>query len=143
MSGKNSRLNRIYNGIKTRCYNKKRSAYKNYGERGIMICQEWASHNTGWQSFKKWAMANGYKDDLTIDRIDNNKGYSPDNCRWVTRLVQGNNTRRNHYVKYNNTVKTLSEWCRELELNYDRTEQRINKLKWTVERAFTTKGRVR
>lgn len=144
----NTKLNRIYHGMILRCYDTNRSAFKDYGGRGITVCDDWnnrekvpSAYNAtkGWLSFKEWAVEHGYKEGLTLDRIDNNKGYSPENCRWVTRTVQMNNTRRNRFVEYKGVSKTLSEWCRELELNYDKIERRINKLGWSVEKALETK----
>jgi len=82
------RLNEIYYNIKKRCYNEKHKDYYNYGARGIQMCEEWKNDR---YSFLDWAYSSGYEDDLTIDRIDNLKGYSPDNCRWVTRADNNRN----------------------------------------------------
>lgn len=92
-----SRLHRIWFNIKKRCRNKNYPEYNSYGGRGIDICDDWFDD---FESFYQWSMNNGYKDDLTIDRIDNDKGYSPDNCRWTTPAEQSINKRNNIYVEY-------------------------------------------
>lgn len=86
-----SRLYRIYYKMKERCYRPENDNYKYYGGRGITICAEWLKD---FSVFAKWAMANGYADNLTIDKIDNEKGYSPDNCRWITIQEQQKNKRK-------------------------------------------------
>lgn len=134
-----SRLNRIYRAMKTRCYNANAKSYKWYGARGITICEEWQDYS----EFKNWAHSNGYESDLTIDRIDGDKGYSPENCRWVSMKVQSNNRRSNHRVTYGNEVKSLAEWCEKKGMSYKRVEARIKKLGWTVERALETKDAAR
>lgn len=88
--GRKTRLYRIWDGMKARCTRPSHKSYKNYGSRGITICAEWLND---FGAFQKWALAHGYQDDLTIDRIDNDKGYSPDNCRWVTMADQSRNKR--------------------------------------------------
>ena len=103
-----SRIYRCYRDMLNRCINQNIVNYKNYGGRGIIVCQEWQDD---FMSFYNWSVANGYTNDLTIDRIDNNKGYSPDNCRWATRKEQCNNFRKNTFITYNNETKTISEWA--------------------------------
>ena len=98
-----------------RCYGDKRSFYKNYGGRGIKVCDEW--HNP--VAFVEWALANGYEENLSLDRIDNDGDYCPENCRWATLKQQARNKRTSRLIDIDGTIKTLSEWseaaglCRE------------------------------
>lgn len=111
---KNKRINIIYNGMKARCYNSNTPEYKNYGGRGIKMCDEWINNP---QSFYDWAMDNGYEEGLSIDRIDVNGNYEPSNCRWVTKEVQDNNRRNNRKITYKGKTKTLSQWSKKYNIN--------------------------
>lgn len=98
----------ILSSMKQRCYNKNDKAYKNYGNRGIKICDEWLNN---YLNFKEWALSNGYKEGLWIDRIDNNKNYEPNNCRWATPKEQQNNKRVNVVLTINGQSKNIKEWA--------------------------------
>lgn len=110
-----TRLYSIWLGIKKRCYCKSNKDYQYYGARGISACDEWLND---FQAFYKWAMENGYRDDLTIDRIDNDGNYEPSNCRWVDMKTQNNNQRKNVYLTYDNKTMTISEWSEYLNVPY-------------------------
>lgn len=103
-----TRLHRIWTIMKARCYNKNNNRFHCYGARGISVCREWKDDFT---AFYDWAISNGYEDSLTIDRIDVNKGYFPENCRWTTNLQQSRNRRTNRYITIKGETKCISEWC--------------------------------
>lgn len=126
------RISKTLSHMKDRCYNKHCDDYPMWGGRGITICDEWLND---YMSFYNWAISNGYDDTLTIDRIDNNKGYYPDNCRWVTRKTQARNTRRNRIITFNGETRSLAEWCEVLNLNYYRVKRRLQ-LGWNVYDVF-------
>ena len=126
----NERLYNIWLGIKKRCYSPKDSHYERYGLRGISMCDEWKSD---YSSFRSWAITNGYDDKLSIDRIDNDKGYSPDNCRWADNSTQQNNRSSCIYITYKDETHTLKEWSKIRDINYQ-TLYRRYKLKWSVDR---------
>ena len=106
----NTRLYRIYKKMYRRCYKPKTKWFENYGGRGITICQEWLGEQ-GFENFAEWSIKNGYDDNLSIDRKDNDKGYSPDNCRWATAKEQANNTRSTVFLTYKGETKPASEWA--------------------------------
>ena len=134
--GKGTKLYEVWCAMKARCNNPKLKVYPHYGGRGITVCEEWL-HD--FEQFEKWAVANGYKENLSIDRIDNDKGYSPDNCRWATKEQQANNQRTTLTVEYNGVTKTLHEWAKVLEIKPHTLYHRIYKRGWSIERAFTEK----
>lgn len=135
-----NRLYSIYQGMTKRCYYPDNQNYKYYGGKGIVICNEWKSD---FSAFKKWALENGYQDNLTIDRINTNGNYEPSNCRWVSMKEQCNNRTSNHLITYKGKTQNLKQWCIELNLNYGIMESRINRYKWSVEKAFETKTNFR
>ena len=137
-----------------RCYWKGHKQYKDYGGRGITICDEWRYNSI---AFGDWAMANGYRDDLTIDRIDVNGNYEPSNCRWATRKEQAQNKRKYNsngkgrntnkrnktLIEINGESKTREEWCDFYGISKKTVEKRIYQLKWDVVEALTTPPRKR
>jgi hypothetical protein len=127
-----TRLYRVWSQMRQRCSNKNDSGYKNYGGRGIVVCDEWEK----WETFRDWSLANGYAQGLTIDRENNDLNYEPSNCRWITRAAQVNNRRITISIEYNGHVKPLSEWCRALGVGYFMVRNRI-KSNWTFEDAIT------
>lgn len=130
------RLYRIHHGMESRCYCKKYSGYQDYGGRGITVCSEWRG-KTGFLNFYEWSLKNGYKDNLSIDRLDVNGNYEPSNCRWATRKEQSNNTRKNVLIEYKGKSQTLARWARELGINRKTLEKRL-KNGHNVEEAFET-----
>lgn len=129
-----TRLYSIYRGMLNRCYKHKTKRYERYGGRGIRVCNEWVND---FKAFYRWAMVNGYRNDLTIDRIDVNGDYAPGNCRWSNVKMQQNNLSTNKIISYMDQKKTLARWCQELNLNYHTIFCRLNR-NWTIERAFKT-----
>ena len=129
-----SRIYNIWANIKTRCYNKNALRFKDYGSRGITMCDEWKND---FQTFYDWAMASGYREDLTIDRIDSDGNYEPSNCRWSTQTEQQNNKRGNVVVLYQGEEHTIAEWAKIKNIPYHTLRNRITSLGWSVERAMT------
>ena len=127
-----TRLYHIWAGMKGRCYNHKCPAYKNYGGRGIEVCKDWLESPF---RFYAWAIKNGYNDGLSIDRIDNNGNYCPENCRFASAKTQANNRSTNHIVCYKGKNMTLSEWADVLGLSYACLKSRIQKF-GVCEKAF-------
>lgn len=128
-------LYHVWQGMKSRCMNKDNKAYKNYGGRGITVCDEWKDD---FQTFYDWAMNNGYSDGLTIDRIENDKGYYSDNCRWVTNKEQQRNKRNNFIVSFHGEEVPLSVVSEKTGIDRDTLSSRI-KSGMSVEEAILYK----
>lgn len=127
--GNTDRLYGIWKSMKRRCNSPKDSHYDTYGGRGVLVCDEWADN---YQSFKDWAYANGYDDsagygECSLDRIDNNGNYCPENCRWVDRITQANNTSKNHHVELNGIKMTIAEFARAMNISKNHAWYYIDK----------------
>lgn len=105
----NTKIYHVFLTIKQRCLNIKNKDYKDYGGRGISICEEWLDKECGFINFYNWSIKNGYEEGLTIDRINVNCGYEPSNCRWITNAEQQKNKRNTIYIEFKNRTVTLSE----------------------------------
>ena len=122
MSG--TRIYETWQDMKRRCYNKQNVRYNRYGGRGIKVCEEWLNN---FQSFYDWAIRNGYSDDLTIDRIDNDGNYEPSNCRWSTVKEQCNNRSSNINITIGNATKSLMSWCEIFNVDYKKVHARYQR----------------
>ncbi len=135
---RHSKLYGIWTNMKTRCNNPNNTSYKDYGERGIAVCKEW---DDSYEAFKDWAIKSGYSKETdsyycSLDRIDVNKGYYPDNCRWVSMKKQANNRRNTIMIAYNGETKSLSEWADTFHIKYHTLFARLYKLGWTFDEAI-------
>lgn len=134
-----TRLYKCWKDMKGRCFNPRNTAYHDYGGRGITVCEEWAND---FLAFRNWALSAGYSDELEIDRINNDGDYEPENCRWVTKIIQNNNTRRNHYVDYQGSRMTLAQLARKHEIDPTIALKRLRR-GWSLEDAINPKlGRI-
>ena len=121
------RLYQIWKHMQERCYNEKNSRYYDWGGRGIRVCDEWLN---SFEAFETWTLANGYQDDLTIDRINNNGNYEPNNCRWTTMKIQNNNKRntlKNSIISIDGEDRTVIEWCKQNNISYGTFKSRRQK----------------
>lgn len=132
--GSKTRLFKSWSDMKSRCYNKNNKRYARYGGRGISVCEEWIDN---FESFRDWAITNGYDENLTIDRIDNDGNYCPENCRWSTVKSQMQNMSRNRRLELNGETHTLSEWGDITGIKRSTIARRIDVFKWSVGRALT------
>ena len=135
-----TRLHRIWHSMYCRCYYPSTNQYKNYGGKGIKVCEEW-KHIEGFVRFYTWAINNGYKEDLTLDRINNEKDYCPENCRWITIKEQSNHRTNNVFYTFQGETKTSKQWCEEYGISQTTLNDRL-KRGWTLQQALTisTKG---
>lgn len=120
-----------------RCENPNSIGYQNYGGRGITVCGEW--HDA--EKFIGWAVLNGWRKGLTLDRIDNDGNYEPSNCRWATRKEQAQNKRNNRFITFNGKTQTLAGWAEEIDISPNTLQYRV--LHWPIERALTESVRKR
>lgn len=134
--GFGTRLYEIWRQMHRRCYGTETKAYPHYGGRGITVCDEWRE----FEPFREWALANGYAEDLTIDRIDVNGNYNPENCRWATDKEQANNKRNNHRIEYNGETHTISEWADKYGVNQVKLWARLQYRNWELKPALESLG---
>ena len=132
----NTPLYRVFRAIHNRCEDPNNKEYHRYGGRNISVCEEWKS-NGGFQAFYEWAINNGYKKGLTIDRIDCDGNYEPSNCRWATYKVQNNNRSNNRLIEYNGMIYTLSELSEISTVEYSTLKYRLDN-GWDVQKAIST-----
>ena len=128
-------LYNAWKNMRRRCDNPNTNFFKNYGGRGIRVCEEWDKDSL---AFIHWALDNGWEQGLTLDRIDNNGDYCPENCRWISRAEQLLNRRNNRIMTLNGRSQTMKEWARELGINPQTLSNRVNRQKWSDEKALTT-----
>jgi hypothetical protein len=130
-----SKLFNVYSHMKQRCYNSRSKDYKHWGGRGIIVCDEWKND---FMNFYNWAINNGYQENLTIDRINNDGNYEPCNCRWATKKEQNSNKRNNLIFKFNDKNLSLMQICEELNIKtyYRLVKARIVFLHWSLEKAL-------
>lgn len=127
-----TKLYKIWLGMNRRCFDPNNNVYKYYGQKGIKVCPEWSNFIV----FEKWAKSNGYEEGLSIERIDFNKDYCPENCKWIPRREQALNTSRNIFIELNGKKKCLKEWCDILDLPYGTIQSRIYKGHYTPKEAL-------
>jgi|SRR5665648_476531 len=129
-----TKLYGVWLTMRNRCRLKTSKSYKDYGARGVRVCDEWES---SFESFRDWSLINGYREGLTIERKNNSDGYSPINCKWAGREEQGNNKRNNHWLKVNGEEHTLAQWSRIYGISRKTIASRI-KAGWVEPKLFTS-----
>jgi len=136
-----TRLYNVWCSMLQRCNYKNSISYKNYGGRGIAVCEEWTK---SYEAFRDWCLSNGYSKELQLDRIDNNSGYSPSNCRFVTRTKNLRNMRNNIVIEHEGETKTLAEWAEDSRcvVGYEALRNRVKYLGWDFKKALESRGKV-
>ncbi len=129
---KNTKIYDAWANMKSRCFYKKDPCFKHYGGRGITVCEQWKKSFT---EFYKWAVKNGYKEGLELDRTNNNGNYEPSNCRWVTHTANGRNRRTNHLVTYKGETHCIKEWAEITGIKYYTLLFRLRR-GWSAEAAL-------
>lgn len=119
-----TRIDNIYKTMIDRCCNPHNRKYATYGAKGIKVCDEWKNDKL---AFFEWAFSHGYRDDLTIDRLDGDKGYAPDNCRWANYVEQNNHRKNNHFVTVDGVSHTIAEWARISGIKQGTIQYRISR----------------
>jgi len=135
LNGVRSRMLNIWSGMMRRCHDKNDANYPNYGARGIVVCERWQTFSNFLEDMKDAPVG------LSLDRIDNNKGYSKENCRWATNTQQTRNCRSNVILEHNGAAKPLSVWAEDTGINYFTLYSRIKKLGWNVDKALYQQDR--
>lgn len=134
-----TRLLKTFAHMKERCYDTNDKRYKDWGGRGIRICEEWLEDR---EKFIEWSLSNGYEIGLTIDRIDNNANYCPENCRWVSISDNNQNRRSSRYYTINGIEKNLQQWCDEYNISRSMVNKRL-KMGWSIEKALNEPKKTR
>lgn len=137
-----TRLHRIWQRMIRRCCDKNEISFKWYGAKGVTVCDEWLGEN-GFVHFRDWSIKNGYTDELSIDRIDCSKGYSPNNCRWATRKQQDRNKSNSLMYEVNGKTKNLADLAEEYGIKYQVLYCRLKCYGWSIEEALGIKERLK
>lgn len=139
MTETSKKLKKVFAHMKERCYNPNDKRYEDWGGRGIQICDEWLSDP---ETFVLWSIENGYDEGLTIDRVDNNGNYCPENCRWATKAENNQNRRSSRYYTYNGKTQNLQKWCDEYNASRSMVDKRLQ-LGWEFDKALLTPKKTR
>lgn len=144
---RNHKLYYLWSGMRQRCNNPNGEFYNYYGGRGIKVCDEWDNKKDGFINFYNWAIKNGYDINAkyrkcTLDRIDVDGNYCPENCRWVDSKQQSNNRRSNVILKYKGEEHNISEWCKKLNLTRSAVTHRLER-GWSIEKTLSTPMKIK